>query len=225
MGTLLAHDRGVDIRLRFGRSTARAARGASAGFTLLELLIVVIMIGIIVTLAIPSIASQMKNRRMDQAAHEVALVYRQARALAMGRGSAVLVHFDAGSVPQGRIELREAQDVDPAHCLTLPASSCSLANWNAASPQNRLVRAFDPTELLDVYQNVQLKVFLPDGTAAGNAVDICFSPLGRAYRRLSFTGSFAPMNDVPYIEVSPIDSYGRTRTVLIMPNGASRLSL
>jgi type II secretion system protein H len=207
----------VDIRLRH-------VRRRSAGFTLLELLIVVIMIGIIVTLAIPSIASQMKDRRMNQAAHQVALIYRQARALAMGRGSAVLVHFDSGTVTQGRIEMREAQDVNPAHCLNLPASSCSQANWDAASPQNRLVTTFDPTDL-DVYKNVQLKVLLSDGKAAGNSVDICFSPLGRAFRRLSFAGAFNPMNDVPYVEVSPIDTFGRTRTVLIMPNGASRLSL
>jgi Tfp pilus assembly protein FimT len=187
-------------------------------------MVVVVMIGIIVTLAIPSISAQMRDRRMNQAAHQVALIYRQARALAMGRGSAVLVHFDSGTSPQGRLELREAVDVDPSHCVTLPATSCSNAKWDAASTSNRLVTTFDPTDL-DAFHNVQLKVLLPDGTGAGNSIDICFSPLGRPFRRLSFTGAFAAMNDVPYVEVSPVDGIGMTRTVLIMPNGASRLAL
>jgi type II secretory pathway pseudopilin PulG len=187
-------------------------------------MVVVVLIGLIVALGIPSIASTMRDRRTNQAAHQVALIYRQARALAMGRGAAVLVHFDAGTVAQGRIEVREAQDVDPARCLALPATSCSLANWNAASTQNRLVKEFDPS-LLNAFANVQLKFFLANAGAAGNAVDICFSPLGRPFRRLSFTDSFAPMNEVPYMEVSPIDGVGSTRTVLIMPNGASRLAL
>src|SRR5689334_6891470 len=149
-GTLLAEDRGVDLRQRLGRR--RGERRRALGFTLLELLIVVIMIGVIVTLAIPSIATQMRDRRMNQAAHQVSLVYRQARALAMGRGSAVLVHFDAGTSPRGRIELREAQDIEPSHCVSLPATSCSQADWNAASPSNRLVTTFDPSNL-DVFSN------------------------------------------------------------------------
>jgi type IV fimbrial biogenesis protein FimT len=203
----------------------RRCRRLGAGFTLLELLVVVVMIGVIVTLAIPSISAQLRDRRTNQAAHQVSLIYRQARALAMGRGSAVLVHFDAGTNPRGRVELREAQDVDrTAECRTLPATSCSAANWNAASDGNRLVTYFDPSDL-DVYKNVQLKVLLPNGSNAGSAVDICFSPLGRPFRRQSFVGSFMPMNDVPYVEVSPIDGIGLTRNVLIVPNGASRLAL
>src|SRR5262249_24638954 len=134
------------------------------------------------------------------------------------------VHFDAGTETRGRIEVREAQDVNPQHCVSLPATSCSAANWNAASPSNRLVTSFGPADL-DVYSNVQMRVFLPGGTCAGNAVDICLGPLGRPYRRLSFIGTFAPMNDVPYVEVSPVDGLGLTRTVLIVPNGASRLAL
>jgi type IV fimbrial biogenesis protein FimT len=212
----------VDFRLPSG-AKLRKRRGA-AGFTLLELLIVVIMIGVIVTLAIPSIAAQMRDRRLNQAAHQVSLVYRQARALAMGRGSAVLVHFDSGIKPRGRIELREAIDVDPLHCVTLPATSCSGANWDAASLSNRLVTAFDPSDL-DAFSNVQMRVHLATGADAGDAVDICFSPLGRPFRRFSFTGAFAPMNDVAYVEVSPVDGVGLTRNVLIVPNGASRLAL
>jgi type II secretion system protein H len=230
LGTVLAENRGVHLCLR--RPSRHSAppsarlerRRRSAGFTLLELMVVVVTIGVLVTLAIPSIGALMRDRRTNQAAHEVALLYRQARALAMGRGSAVLVHFDAGSVPQGRIEVREAIDIDPAHCLLLPATSCSQAKWDAASPQNHLVRAFDPSQV-GAFNNVQLKVFIADTSSAGNAVDICFSPLGRPYRRLAFTGAFAPMNEVPYVEVSPIDGVGLTRTVLILPNGASRLAL
>jgi len=201
-----------------------SARRFDAGFTLLELMIVVVMIGIIVALGIPAISAQMRDRRTNQAAHQVALLFRQARALAMGRGGAVLVHFDAGTVTQGKIDVREALDVDPAHCLSLPASSCSLANWNAAATtQNRLVTTFDPSAL-NVFGNVQLKMFTSSG-AAGNAVDICFSPLGRPFRRLSFSGTFTPMVDVPYVEVSPVNGIGPTRTVLVLPNGASRLAL
>jgi type IV fimbrial biogenesis protein FimT len=221
-GTLLAEDRGVDLRHRLGKQ--RGERRRAMGFTLIELLVVVILIGVIVTLAIPSISTQLRDRRMNQAAQQVSVIYRQARARAMGRGGAVLVHFDAGTNPRGRLELREAIDVDRVDCKTLPATSCSLAIWDAASTSNRLVTTFDPSDL-DVYKNVQLKVHLPNGADAGNAVDICFSPLGRPYRRQSFAGTFTPMNDVPYVEVSPVDSVGLTRTVLILPNGASRLAL
>ena len=68
--------------------------------------------------------------------------------------------------------------------------------------RNRLVMTFDPADL-DVFSNVQLKLLLPNGSDAGSAVDICFSPLGRPFRRLSFTAPFMPMNDVPYRRGEP----------------------
>src|SRR4029079_13512488 len=120
----------------------------------------------------------------------VALLYRQARSLAMGRGGAVLVRFD-GSADR-RIEVRESMDADPAHCLSLPATSCSAANWNAASPLNRLVASFDVNDN-GPYQNVKLAFFQADGTSGGSAVEVCFSPLGRPFRRFAFTGAFVPM--------------------------------
>src|SRR4051794_33585873 len=174
-------------------------------------MVVVVLIGVMVTLSVPSIAQQMRDRRTNQAAHEVALLFRQARARAMGRGGAVLVRFDTGTVPQGTVEVREAQDINPLHCLALPATSCSQTVWDAASPQNRLVQSFNPT-LVPAFSNVQLAFFNADGGGAGNAVDICFSPLGRPYRRLAFSGTFTPLNEIPYVHVTPIDGAGMTRT-------------
>jgi hypothetical protein len=144
----------------------------------------------------------------------------------MGRGAAVLVRFDGSA--NGRIEVRESMDADPAHCLSLPATSCGAANWNAASPLNRLVRSFDVNNN-GSYTNVKMAFFQADGTSAGNSVEVCFSPLGRPYRRFAFTGAFTPMAEVPYLQVNRVDAAnkpeGMTRTVLVLPNGTSRLAL
>jgi type II secretion system protein H len=203
---------------------ARRCRASSAGFTLLEMMVVVIMVGVLVTLAVPAISTQMRDRRTNQAAHEIAMLYRTARALAMGRGSAVMVHYDATGA--GRLEMREAQNVTMGSggCETrLPATSCN-ADWDAASTRNRLVTSFDPASA-SFYSNVKLAFFQASGVAVAGIADICFTPLGRPYRRLVAAGTFDLMNEVPYLTVVPVDGAGITRTVLVVPTGASRLAL
>ena len=190
-------------------------------------MVVVIMIGIIAALSIPSIATQLRDRRTNQAAHEVSLLYRHARSLAMGRGGAVLVRFDGSA--KGKIEVREAIDEVTGRCVNLPATSCSTANWDAAkTSSNRLIKTFDVNNN-GPYANVKMAFFQADGTSAGSTVDVCFSPLGRPFRRLTYTGAFVPMNDVPYLQVNRVDASnvaeGITRTVLVLPNGTSRLAL
>src|SRR4051812_11744805 len=187
-------------------------------------MVVVVIIAVMVTLAVPSIAQQLRDRRTNQAAHEVALIFRQARARAMGRGGAVLVRFDSGTITQGNLDVREALDVTAGRCQTMPATSCQQTVWDAASPQNRLVQSFN-LSLLPAFANVQLAFLKADGSASGNSVDICFSPLGRPYRRLAFSGTFTSLTEIPYVRVTPIDGAGITRNVLVLPNGASRLAL
>lgn len=192
----------------------------SRGFTLLELMIVIVMIGVLLVLGIPTISAQMRDRRTNQAAHEVALLYRQARAVAMGRGTAVLVRYDLP--PRGAITVLEAKNPgDAANCLGLPASSCNDNLWNGAN--SLLLGSFDPS-LSSVYDNVTL-TFL--NTASDTEGDLCFSPLGRPYWRNVHVGTqnFVPLAEVPRIAVSPIDGIGTTRTVLVLPTGASRLAL
>src|SRR5512146_66728 len=84
------------------------ARGAERGFTLVELIVVVIIIAVLAVMAIPTITQQMRSRRTQFAAKEVAALYRDARMRAMGRGSAVLVRFESNVTAEGRLEMREA---------------------------------------------------------------------------------------------------------------------
>jgi type II secretion system protein H len=68
-------------------------RRASRGFTLIELVVVVLIIGLCAAIATPSIASQVRERRSRDAAQRVAQLYSMARMRALGRGSAVLVRY------------------------------------------------------------------------------------------------------------------------------------
>jgi type II secretory pathway pseudopilin PulG len=190
-------------------------------------MVVIVIIGVLVTLAIPSIAQQMRDRRNNQAAHEVALLYRRARALAMGRGAAVMIRYDAAT--RGMVEVREARNTTPAKagvsgtCSTLPATNCQGTVWTDGDPSNQLVATFDPAQQ-GAYPNAQIDFFKADGSKQ-TAVDLCFTPSGRPLVRYGHTGQFSPLPEVPYIEVSPVDKGGITRTVLVSPSGASRLAL
>jgi type II secretory pathway pseudopilin PulG len=183
-------------------------------------MLVVVMIGILLALGIPSISAQLRDRRTNQAAHEVALLYRQARAVAMGRGTAVLVRYEAA--PRGVITVLEGRNPgDAKNCLGVPAPNCNANVWDAANTLK--VGSFDPS-LSKVYDNVRLTFF---NTAADAEGDLCFSALGRPFWRNVHVNSqnFRPLTEVPRIEASPVDGIGLTRTVLVVPTGASRLAL
>jgi len=102
-----------------------------------------------------------------------------------------------------------------------PATSCNATSWNAASSE--IVGSFDPSTS-SLYDNVALAF----KNAATNAEgDMCFSPLGRPFWRPTHVGTqnFLPLTEVPSIQVSPVDTIGLTRTVLLLPSGVSRLAL
>jgi type IV fimbrial biogenesis protein FimT len=186
----------------------------------MELMIVVVLIGILLALGIPSISAQLRDRRTNQAAHEVALLYRQARAVAMGRGTAVLIRYDTAT--RGAITVREAKNSGTENnCVGVPAPSCNANNWDAANSLK--IGEFDPATM-GAYDNVELHFFNSAGDTEG---EVCFSPLGRPFWRNVHVGTqnFQPLTEVPRIEASPVDGIGLTRTVLILPTGASRLAL
>jgi len=193
-------------------------------------MVVVVIISVLAVLAIPAITGQMRSRRTQHAAKEIASLYRTARMRAMGRGSAVLVRFDNSAETEGKFEMREAVrsgSADP-NCDRLPTSSCTLPTWQPASPDNMLITQFDTSAypgLRVVDQSANDGVVGADGSTYGQ-MDVCFSPLGRTFVRYAQIGTFAPLAGVPVIRVARFDggpAWGPIRTVLVMPNGNTRL--
>jgi prepilin-type N-terminal cleavage/methylation domain-containing protein len=196
------------------------APGRARGFTLIELMAVVLIITVFAGLAIPTIVIQMRDRRVQEAARRIGLVYREARLRALGRGSAVLVRIVDGDVTVREARLGVPVNGD-AGCADLPVSSCLNTNWGGLNA-DAVVDGFHVAasgELSD------LTVSIADSanTAISN-LDICFTPMGRTFaRRTIVAGSpFAPLADTFVATVSR-PGVTRARLLALLPNGTAKL--
>ena len=214
-------------------SVRSGQKGRERGFTLIELIVVVVIIAVLAVMAIPTVTAQMRSRRTQFAAKEIASLYRSARMRALGRGSAVLVSYENTSTLPGKFEMREALRYNPAApnttCNLMPSSSCTLTNWLAGSPTNQLIQtftAFQRAELEDI--RARATGAPPADASVQGQMDVCFTPMGRTYVRYNPATPFVPLTGVPVVEVFRFDNaagqpYGIVRTVMILPNGNARL--
>lgn len=174
------------------------------------------IITIFAALAIPSAVLQLRDRRVQEYARRIGLVYRQARMHALGRGSAVLVRFDGGDVTVH--EARTGDTSAGANCANLPVSSCRF-DWNDAN----LSREIDGVHKPSGGELSSMAIAITDGAdTTVPALDVCFTPMGRAFSRTTFTGTFAP-NANAYIASVSRPGAGRTRRIALLPNGTARL--
>ncbi|MCA9618410.1 MAG: prepilin-type N-terminal cleavage/methylation domain-containing protein [Myxococcales bacterium] len=191
----------------------RARRTTERGFTIVELLTVIAVIGILVAAAAPSFIHLLRDRRVDDAARTIADIYRTARARALGRGAAIVVQFDDSAAGGNHFQILEAV-TGPADPLSpvLPVSSCSSANF-------RVVTAFD--ERSARYAPAAARFKDPFGATLSSAA-VCFSPRGTAFIGAAVGGPMARMNGVPRVDVTNTFD-GKARAVIIPPTGGARV--
>jgi len=197
------------------------------GFTLIELMVVVVIITLMAGIALPGVSRRLKSYRAKSTAEEIAAIYRNARLRAMGRGGAVLVRYNDGS-----FEIREAIQGDDASdasgagdCRPLPATSCTTPSgrWNSnARSQQVATTLFGLTEY-----NFALLFRSPANPATEitdrTALDICFTPLGKPYADMTTLGTYEQMTTAPRFDVSRKDAVGLARSVLINTVGPARV--
>ena len=193
-------------------------RAGKRGFTLVEILAAIVIIGLLTALATPSFIAMMRDRRVARAAAILADTYREARARSLARCNAVLVRWTATGNGKGTLETRETL-VQPV--ALGPTRGCNTADWTAASVDTRAAYNFDFAG--STYELAAIKLVTEGGadTAVG---ETCFSPDGRTWVRYVANGPFSQQTGVPHYDVDN-KSNGFKRQVFLPPNGVARMGL
>lgn len=202
-----------------GNRRRRGAPSRSAvvrGFTLIELMVVVLIITVVAGLAAPSAVVQIRERRVQEAARSIALLYREARLQAVGRGAAVLVRYRDGD-----FDVLEAVEGPLAACPDAPVASCNVP-WSSPG-RSRRSASYSAIATSGTLSTLTVDFTNTSGTLS--EFEICFSPNGRAFSRpvISDGVPLQPLNET-LTGTLRRPGMGRARAVILMPNGTARLS-
>jgi prepilin-type N-terminal cleavage/methylation domain-containing protein len=178
-------------------STSRSRALFKAGFTLVELMVVVMIVSILCVLAVPSLSHEGYERRAYTDAANVAELVREARTRAVGRGAAELLVMSASSTANtASFTLYEAVTATGAGGAdagaTIPSSTCNPPTiWPGGSGtvtasfvdgfQIAPTSSGNPT--IEGQGNINMRVNDPNsGSSIGaNSLYLCFTPAGRTW--------------------------------------------
>jgi prepilin-type N-terminal cleavage/methylation domain-containing protein len=167
-----------------------ANRRKTAGFTLIELMIVVTVIAVVAGAAAPAIGAGIRNRKASTATLDVARAFRVARSSAAGYGVAYMVSFDE-SADDGRGALRVTRG---------DTNRCNSVDWTLSTLLQ--VDEYKGSAFADD-DDWQIRLRAPE-----SKLQICYEPTGLTFSRVSASDSDGASSFGRFSSMSPIGAGG-----------------
>ncbi len=131
-------------------------RSIPRGFSLIELILVVLLLSVIAGLAVPNFKQSFSNLKLNQTAKDLSYVMRYAQSRAVSKGIVIRLEFTS--------------EMDRYH-LTQLSSKGSLGEYERF--KGRMGREFEISDLIKIDFMEGNVTFFPDGTIEKKEINVC----------------------------------------------------